>query len=121
MAEIEITIDRRPLSVQVEDGDEARIKGLADELSEQIQSLRRQAPGAKDAHLLLLTALILKSDLATAVASTQALKNELANALQRGDQAEQAYQVSDQRLAELINRLVDVIDNLAPATDSPAP
>lgn len=118
MAEIDVTIDRRQISLKVDDGQEAQIKVLADSLTEQIRDLRKQTPGAVDSNILLLTALILKSELAAAQEQMQAL-NDATAALKAANQARDTLALeTDARLAAQIATLLQRVDALAASAPS---
>ncbi len=113
MAEIDVTIDRRQISLKVDDGQEAQIKVLAESLTEQIRDLRRQTPGAVDSNILLLTALILKSELAVAQEQMLALQDALAELKAASQIRETLALETDARLATQIATILQSIEGLA--------
>lgn len=62
MAQIEITINDRAFKVGCEDGQEARLRELANYVDNKVRGLVRQMGGGSDLHLMVLTSLLLADE-----------------------------------------------------------
>lgn len=112
MGEIDITIDRRQISLKVDDGEESRIRELAESLTEQIKSLRKQTPGAADSNILLLTALILKNEVFEAQDRLREIEKSLAELREATQARDKVALETDARLAEQIANILQTIETL---------
>jgi len=117
VAEIDVTIDRRQISLKVDDGQETQIKALAESLTEQIRDLRKQTPGAVDSNILLLTALILKSELAATQDQVQALQDAVAELSHTSQARDKLALETDARLAGQIVAMAQTLEALAQQDD----
>jgi len=109
MAELELWIDNRPLSVSVPAEDEQRVRALADELTALISSLRTSSTGATEVQLLHLTALTLADE-----------KHALEQKLQKAEAVQVDYEIKSvsleqeqaQRMAELVGQISQLVAHI---------
>ena len=113
MAELELMIAKRPLTVSVDDGDEARIQGLAEELSRFVLDLRLQSRDAPDNQILMLAALSLMSDRDKARVEATEMRRQYDHKVNDALLADQKLVSDDARVAALIDQLTIIVNDLA--------
>lgn len=60
---VDVTLNHRVYPVACEEGQEDRVRNVARFLQQQVKEVRNQAPGATDAHLLVMVCLMLADEL----------------------------------------------------------
>lgn len=121
MAELDIWVDNRPLSVSVSQGDDQRVLALADELTHLISTLRTQSTGATEIQLLHLTALTLADEKHNLNQKLSAL--EVAQIDREVKEVQKEHEQA-QKMAELTAQIVALtrhIDDLAGAPAASPP
>ncbi len=109
MARIEVSINGRAYSVACRDGDEPRVRDLAAGLDARVQRLA-QTGSASEAHLLVLTGLMMADELEEARAQVAASADGAGSAdgAASGDGAE-----DEALLVAAVHHLVERIDDVA--------
>jgi len=119
MAELDLVIARRPLTVRVDDGDEARIEALAHDLSAFISDLRAQARDASDSQILMLAALSLMDDREKARSEAKLMLQKYENKTNDMELMEQKMIHDDAQIAGLLDQLTAIVAGLvAPSSDA---
>ncbi len=119
MSELELWIDNRPLSVSVSDGDEQKVRALADELTQLISKLRTQSTGAAEMQLLHLTALTLADEKYALQQKIDALEAAQVDRDLKAVQRDEARAAQAAQLQAQITQLTAEMDALAaPAAPS---
>ena len=119
MAELDLVIARRPLTVRVDDGDEARIEALAHDLSAFISDLRAQARDASDSQILMLAALSLMDDREKARSEAKLMLQKYENKTNDMELMEKKMIHDDAQIAGLLDQLTAIVAGLgAPSSDA---
>ena len=63
MARVDVTVGGRTFPVACDDGQEDRVRGIAQYVDERLADLRARIGNASDAHLLVLTCIVLGDEL----------------------------------------------------------
>lgn len=79
MAEVKLLLNSRTYVVGCDDGQEARVQQLGSYIDERLRDIARAAPGVGEAHLLVLTALMLTDELFEVREAAQGLQSQLRN------------------------------------------
>ncbi len=119
MAELDLVIARRPLTVRVDDGDEARIEALAHDLSAFISDLRAQARDASDSQILMLAALSLMDEREKAREEAKLMGQKYEHKANDMELVEQKTIHDDAQIAGLLDQLTAIVEGLV-APSSPA-
>jgi cell division protein ZapA len=69
---VDVTLNHRVYPIACDQGQEDRLRHVARFLQHRVKELRNQAPGATDAHLLVMASLMLADELTDAKARAQA-------------------------------------------------
>jgi len=115
VSQVNVTVNGRQYSVGCQDGEEEHIAYLAEYVDNRMRELAGSVGQVGETRLLLMTALLVADDLATAYDEAEAMKGELEGL--RGDAAK-ARRASP-RLGDIARRLEAVAARLA--TPAPAP
>jgi len=86
MAQVTVTVNGRPYQVGCEDGEEDHVRELAQFVDSHVQNLVREVGQVGEARLLLMAAMLVADELATAYQDRDGLKTELDAAAGRIDQ-----------------------------------
>ena len=121
MAELDLVIARRPLTVRVDDGDEARIEALAHDLSAFISDLRAQARDASDSQILMLAALSLMDEREKARSEAKLMQQKYEHKANDMALMEQKMIHDDAQIAGLLDQLTAIVAGLvAPSSVPPS-
>lgn len=63
---VDVTLNHRVYPIACDEGQEDRVRHIARYLQQQVKEVRNQAPGATDAHLLVMVCLMLADELTEA-------------------------------------------------------
>lgn len=117
MAEVNITINGRIYEIGCDQGQEGRVVDLASYVDQKLQSIARSGAAYNDAHLLVLTALVLADEVFEARASEgekPAKAGRTPAAAAAPAQAEGGLSREDEAaLAKVIDHLAKRIDGIA--------
>lgn len=110
MGEVNVLINGKNYSIACDDGQEERVSYLARDIDARISEIARAGAATTDAHLLVLTSLIMADEI-----------YELREALQAGGQggstenaqAAQNRAEDERQLVEAIHHMADRIDDVA--------
>ncbi len=102
MALVGVTVNGRSYQVSCDDGQEERVKSLAEYLDERVAELAAGVGQVGEARLLLMTALMIASDLADAEQRLEALEGGAAGA---GSAATAGIASLAERLEGVVSRL----------------
>ena len=106
MAQVTIHVNAKPYLVGCEDGQEQRLKELAETVDRQVRQVSREVGSLGETRLLLMGALLLADELGDAKARLSAEASATAT-LQR------SMAELEGRAAEALNRAADRIESLA--------
>lgn len=112
MAEVNITLNGRIYEISCDPGQEGRIVDLAAYIDQRLQKIARSGGAYNDAHLLVLTSLVLADELYEAreeLSAQPAGKKKAASAVDAADEA---------ALAKLLEHLSSRIDGIAEKVQS---
>ena len=117
MADVNITINGRIYEIGCDQGQEGRVVDLASYVDQKLQSIARSGAAYNDAHLLVLTALVLADEVFEARASEgekPAKAGRTPTAAAAPAQAEGGLSREDEvALAKVIDHLAKRIDGIA--------
>ncbi len=119
MAELDLVIARRPLTVRVDDGDEARIEALAHDLSAFISYLRAQARDASDSQILMLAALSLMDEREKARSEAKLMQQKYEHKANDMELMEQKMIRDDAQIAGLLDQLTAIVAGLVAPSSAP--
>ena len=119
MAELDLVIARRPLTVRVDDGDEARIEALAHDLSAFISDLRAQARDASDSQILMLAALSLMDEREKARSEAKLMQQKYEHKANDMELMEQKMIRDDAQIAGLLDQLTAIVAGLVAPSSAP--
>ncbi len=119
MAELDLVIARRPLTVRVDDGDEARIEALAHDLSAFISDLRAQARDASDSQILMLAALSLMDEREKARSEAKLMQQKYEHKANDMELMEQKMIHDDAQIAGLLDQLTAIVAGLVAPSSAP--
>lgn len=114
MAEVSITLNGRIYEIACDQGQEGRIVDLAAYIDQRLQQIARAGGAYNDAHLLVLTALVLADELYEAREATAGAPRRAAAAAAAGA----GDGVDETALARLIENLSRRIDGIAQRVQS---
>jgi cell division protein ZapA len=100
MGRVHIVINNRGYDVACDDGQEAEVSELAQDLARRVDKLAQSVGQIGDARLLLMAALLIADELSTA-------KKDMERLSQEGDAEEQ------ERLADSLERLASRVEAIA--------
>jgi Uncharacterized protein conserved in bacteria len=80
MSSVTISINGMAFEVACDDGQEARLRGLAESIDTRVRALSKHARGANDRLLMVMVALMLVDELEEANGELERLREELHNA-----------------------------------------
>ncbi len=107
MAEVKVTINDRTYAVGCDDGEEAQLRYLGEYVDGRVRELVAAVGQVGEARLLLLAALTIADDLATAYDQIEALRADLEKARNAAPPGE-----GSARLEALAERLEDIAARL---------
>ena len=119
MAELDLVIARRPLTVRVDDGDEARIEALAHDLSAFISDLRAQARDASDSQILMLAALSLMDEREKARSEAKLMQQKYEHKANDMELMEQKMIRDDTQISGLLDQLTAIVAGLVAPSSAP--
>jgi len=106
MAQVTITVNGRDHRIGCDDGEEDRVRELAAIVDERATALAKQIGPSSDSRLLLMTAILMADDIASARTGKG---NAVAETPAKPSQEDTA------RIAELANRLEDIAERVETA------
>jgi len=118
MAEVNISINGRVHEISCDNGQEGRVVDLASYIDQRLQQIARSGAAYNDAHLLVLTALVLADELFETREKLSAVSASPSAAPAKGRKgevvAESAPSAEDEKaVAQLLEKLVKRIDGIA--------
>lgn len=122
MAEVNISINGRIHEISCDNGQEGRVVDLASYIDQRLQQIARSGAAYNDAHLLVLTALVLADEIFDTREKLAAATSEAGASKTRKDQPVDAAPVTpaaavsaeeEKALAQLLEKLVKRIDGIA--------
>lgn len=110
MAEVKIFINGRAYDISCDAGQEGRVIDLAAYVDQKLQQISRAGAAYNDAHLMVLTTLVLTDELsqARAAATQQVAHNPEADA-----KAKAKAEADEQAVVSVIEKLTQRIDGIA--------
>lgn len=122
MAEMTISINSRPFQIVCRDGEEAQVTQLAEDLAARVADIKKANEKAGDSHLLVLTGLLLCSEMRDLKRDVDEMKMEMIRA--GTSREELAGRVSDMEnsLEKALNTAAERIEAVLAAGDNePSP
>ena len=115
MADVSITINGRSYEISCDPGQEGRIIDLAGYIDQRLQQISRSGAAYNDAHLMVLTSLVLADELFEARDSQESVTpiRTGKNAPPVKESASAASKEEEQALAQLLDKLAKRIDGIA--------
>lgn len=114
MADVNISINGRIYEIGCDNGQEGRIVDLASYIDQRLQHIARSGAAYNDAHLMVLTALVLADELFDARSQVQAQAESAPAAAPRGRKSEAGKGEEDaQAVAQAIDKIIKRIDGIA--------
>ncbi len=121
MAEVNISINGRIHEISCDNGQEGRVVDLASYIDQRLQQIARSGAAYNDAHLLVLTALVLADEifdtrekLAAATPEAGAAKTRKEQPVDTAPAAAAAVSAEEEKaLAQMLEKLVKRIDGIA--------
>lgn len=107
MAEVSITINGRQYDIDCDNGQEARVVELAAYIDQKLQMIARSGAAYNDAHLMVLTLLVLTDELFDTSAAL-----EQGGGATKGD-AKAAASDDSKELIQLLDKLTKRVDGIA--------
>jgi cell division protein ZapA len=119
MAEVNISINGRIHEISCDSGQEGRVVDLASYIDQRLQQIARSGAAYNDAHLLVLTALVLADELFETREKLAAVSAASASAPAKGRKGEVAAELptanpeDEKAMAQLLEKLAKRIDGIA--------
>lgn len=120
MAEVNISINGRIHEISCDNGQEGRVVDLASYIDQRLQQIARSGAAYNDAHLMVLTALVIADELfetrekLSALSASSAAAPAPAAKGRKGEAAEAAASPEEEKaMAQLIEKLAKRIDGIA--------
>jgi cell division protein ZapA len=114
MSDVNITINGRSYEISCDPGQEARIVDLAAYIDQRLMQISRSGAAYNDAHLLVLTTLVLADELFDARESGESVPVRAGkNTPQVKESASAASKEDEQAVAQLLDKLAKRIDGIA--------
>ncbi len=123
MAEVNISINGRIHEISCDNGQEGRVVDLASYIDQRLQQIARSGAAYNDAHLMVLTALVIADELfetrekLSALSASSAATPAPAAKGRKGEAAEAAEAAAspeeEKAMAQLIEKLAKRIDGIA--------
>jgi len=118
MAEVNISINGRVHEISCDNGQEGRVVDLASYIDQRLQQIARSGAAYNDAHLLVLTALVLADELFETREKLSAVSAAPAAAPAKGRKGEAVAETAptaeeEKAMAQLLEKLVKRIDGIA--------
>lgn len=121
MAEVNISINGRIYEISCDNGQEGRVVDLASYIDQRLQQIARSGAAYNDAHLMVLTALVLTDEifdtrekLAAAKPDTGVLPVKTRKGEEEAQAAVSAVSAEEEKaLAQMLEKLVKRIDGIA--------
>lgn len=107
MADVNIALNGRAYEINCDNGQEGRIVDLAAYIDQRLQQIARSGAAYNDAHLLVLTALVLADEL------FEVRESGSRTASKPLSRAETTPSVDDEAVAKLLDQLTKRIDGIA--------
>lgn len=118
MAEVNISINGRVHEISCDNGQEGRVVDLASYIDQRLQQIARSGAAYNDAHLLVLTALVLADELFETREKLAAVSAAPAAAPVKGRKGETVAETApsaeeEKAMAQLLEKLAKRIDGIA--------
>ncbi|HYD29722.1 MAG TPA: cell division protein ZapA [Azospirillaceae bacterium] len=113
MPRVEIVLNGRIYGVNCEVGEEVRVRELGAYIDGTLREIAVQAPGGSDAHLLMLTSLVLADKVFDLTAEANQFRSQLQPAAPVAPPAPAAPPPADTAAAEVEEAVVGAVDKLA--------
>lgn len=122
MAEVVITINRRDYRINCDEGQEDRLRRLAQYIDDQIAELIEGVGNVGDVRLFVMASLVIADKLFDAIAETERLRAQVAQAKQSGAGAGAGAGVgvgeSEAAMASVVEAIARRIDDIAARLDA---
>jgi cell division protein ZapA len=117
VAQVNLTVNGRQYSVGCNDGEEDHVNYLAEYVDTRMKDLIRSVGQVGEARLLLMTALLVADDLASASDDAEELRASIRQLEGDGEKAGQVAHLAAPRIADAARRLEAVAARLRAADD----
>lgn len=113
MAQVVVTIDGKAYRMACEEGQEARLEGLAQNFDRYVGHLKKQFGEIGDLRLTVMAAIMVMDELSEVQRRKGELERELETMRQQSDSAASVSERSDQVLAGMLTQLTSQVRSIA--------